>query len=164
LPIQDIDGTEKIRYTEFLAATIEAQGALGDDKLAEAFDRLDSDGTGYITADNLAEMLGNEITRQEIDAIVAESAISNDGRISFEAFMRLWEDPHDEPNHYEIFRDIMIGDGKMDSERSANLSGISSDDDLPIRPHATIGEQDVSKQSVSSSENRKRVSFNAPEM
>ena len=34
-------------YTEFLAATIEACGRIEDDRLAEAFDRLDSDDTGY---------------------------------------------------------------------------------------------------------------------
>jgi hypothetical protein len=34
-------------YTEFLAATIEACGQIEEDRLAEAFDRLDSDDTGY---------------------------------------------------------------------------------------------------------------------
>jgi hypothetical protein len=38
-----------IMYTEFLAATIEACGRIEDDYLAEAFDRLDSDDTGYST-------------------------------------------------------------------------------------------------------------------
>ena len=36
-----------IMYTEFLAATIEACGRIEDDRLAEAFDRLDCDDTGY---------------------------------------------------------------------------------------------------------------------
>lgn len=39
--LKDIDGTGKIRYTEFLAATIEARGAISEQRLAEAFDRLD---------------------------------------------------------------------------------------------------------------------------
>lgn len=34
-------------YTEFLAATIEACGRIEEDRLAEAFDRLDCDDTGY---------------------------------------------------------------------------------------------------------------------
>jgi hypothetical protein len=34
-------------YTEFLAATIEAQGYIAEDRIAEAFDRLDSNETGY---------------------------------------------------------------------------------------------------------------------
>ena len=39
-------------YTEFLAATIEACGHIEDDRLAEAFDRLDCDDTGYSTCPN----------------------------------------------------------------------------------------------------------------
>jgi calcium-dependent protein kinase len=34
-------------YTEFLAATIEAQGYIAEERVAEAFDRLDADETGY---------------------------------------------------------------------------------------------------------------------
>jgi calcium-dependent protein kinase len=36
-----------INYTEFLAATIEAQGYIEEDRIAEAFDRLDTDEVGY---------------------------------------------------------------------------------------------------------------------
>jgi EF-hand domain pair len=103
--------------------------------LADAFDRIDSDGTGYITAENLAEMLGGDFPRDELHAIIAESDISNDGRVSYEAFLRLWEEPDGEHNHYSIFREIML-DGKTDSERSANVSGISesgmSSDESPL--------------------------------
>jgi calcium-dependent protein kinase len=34
-------------YTEFLAATIEAHGYIAEERVAEAFDRLDADETGY---------------------------------------------------------------------------------------------------------------------
>jgi calcium-dependent protein kinase len=46
----DLDGSGKIRYTEFLAATIEVHGAIDEERLAEAFDRLDCDDSGYISA------------------------------------------------------------------------------------------------------------------
>jgi hypothetical protein len=39
---QAFDGSGVIRYTEFLAATIEARGAISKQKLAEAFDSLDT--------------------------------------------------------------------------------------------------------------------------
>jgi calcium-dependent protein kinase len=48
----DIDGTGLVHYTEFLAATIEAHGTIAEDRIAEAFDRIDSDDTGYITFEN----------------------------------------------------------------------------------------------------------------
>lgn len=34
-------------YTEFLAATIEARGRIEEDRIAEAFHRIDSDDTGF---------------------------------------------------------------------------------------------------------------------
>ena len=42
----DIDGSGFIRYTEFLAATIEATGAISESRLAEAFTRMDHHETG----------------------------------------------------------------------------------------------------------------------
>ena len=42
----DVDGSGSIRYTEFLAATIEATGWISEERLAEAFDRVDHDDTG----------------------------------------------------------------------------------------------------------------------
>lgn len=86
----DLDGTGKIRYTEFLAATIEAQGAISEERLAEAFDRMDSDDSGYITKENLRELLGDEIPESEIDAIIDEADLTQDGRISYSEFLALW--------------------------------------------------------------------------
>lgn len=42
----DVDGTGKIQYTEFLAAALESTGWISEERLAEAFDRLDHDDTG----------------------------------------------------------------------------------------------------------------------
>jgi len=78
---QDLDGSGKIRYTEFLAATIEAQGAISEERLAEAFDRLDSDDSGFISPENLIEILGPDFPREEIDEIIAESKLQKDNQI-----------------------------------------------------------------------------------
>jgi hypothetical protein len=59
--------------------------------LAEAFDRLDSDDSGYISADNLIEILGQSIPREEIDEIIAESDLTKDNQISYGNFLALWE-------------------------------------------------------------------------
>lgn len=42
----DLDGTGLVHYIEFLAATIESHGSIDEDRLAEAFDRLDSGKSG----------------------------------------------------------------------------------------------------------------------
>ena len=91
-----MDGSGRIRYTEFLAATIEAQGAISEERLAECFDRLDSDDSGYISAENLAELLGEEFPRDEIDEIIKEADLTKDNRISYSEFLALWEQKHEE--------------------------------------------------------------------
>ena len=98
----DLDGTGKIRYTEFLAATIEAQGAIDEVRLAEAFDRLDSDDSGYISADNLREILGDEFPQEELEKIIYEADLTHDNRISYPEFLALWE------NHHETQKDELL--------------------------------------------------------
>ena len=48
----DVDGTGSVHYTEFLAATIEAHGKIDELRIADAFDRIDCDDSGYITIQN----------------------------------------------------------------------------------------------------------------
>lgn len=92
----DLDGTGQIRYTEFLAATIEAHGAIDEERLAEAFDRLDSDDSGFISAANLREMLGANFPQDRIDEIIHEADLTQDNRISYPEFLALWEDRKEE--------------------------------------------------------------------
>ena len=101
----DLDGTGFIRYTEFLASTIEAQGAISEERLAEAFDRLDSDDSGFISAENLREILGNDFPKEEIDAIIKEA--SNNGSISYSDFLALWE-VQEERKREEIVQEITV--------------------------------------------------------
>ena len=100
-----MDGSGKIRYTEFLASTIEAQGAIDERRLAEAFDRLDSDDSGYITVQNLREMLGDDFPEAEIDEIIKESDITKDGKISYVEFLAQWQD-HKEAQRQDMVLDI----------------------------------------------------------
>jgi len=69
----DLDGSGRIRYTEFIAATIEAQGDISEERLAEAFDRFDTDDSGNICVDDLAEILGKDFPRHEIQDIIGDA-------------------------------------------------------------------------------------------
>jgi hypothetical protein len=92
----DIDGTGKVSYSEFLAATIEAHGSIEEERIAEAFDRLDEDDTGFVTAENLRSFLGDEIAEDVIDEILDEADTDQDGQISYEEFLDLWDEDMDE--------------------------------------------------------------------
>lgn len=117
----DMDGSGKIRYTEFLASTIEAHGAISEQRLAEAFDRIDADDSGYISKENLRELLGTELPQEEIDSIIEEADLTKDGKISYSEFLALWEDQH------EQMREDLIGEVQnLVSERSV-VSELSED-------------------------------------
>ena len=89
-----MDGTGRIRYTEFIAATIEAHGLIGEERLAEAFDRLDGDDSGFISAENITEILGDDISQEEIDEIIAEADLTKDNKVSYVEFLALWDKRH----------------------------------------------------------------------
>lgn len=57
----DDDHDGYLHFTEFLAATLETGGKeVTDDRLAEAFDQLDMDDSGFISRQNLEEFLGKD--------------------------------------------------------------------------------------------------------
>jgi hypothetical protein len=64
--------------------------------LAEAFDRLDSDDSGFISKENLREFLGDDLPQDEIDEIIREVDVNNDNKISYPEFLALWEDKNEE--------------------------------------------------------------------
>ena len=46
--MKDVNDNGLIDYIEFLAATIETQGQIEEERLHDAFDRFDQDESGYI--------------------------------------------------------------------------------------------------------------------
>jgi hypothetical protein len=84
---QDVNKNGNIMYTEFLAATIEAHGHIEEDRIAEAFDRLDADDTGFISKKNLRQVLGKDCTAEQIDAIMKSADKNDDGQISYKEFL-----------------------------------------------------------------------------
>jgi len=82
----DVNSTGNINYTEFVAATLEINGHIEEERVAEAFDRLDSDDSGYISRENLRQFLGKRASSAAIDDILKAGDLDGDGKISWEEF------------------------------------------------------------------------------
>jgi calcium-dependent protein kinase len=48
--------------------------------VAEAFDRLDSDESGYISTRDLRDFLGKEVPMERIDEMINEADVDHDGQ------------------------------------------------------------------------------------
>jgi hypothetical protein len=83
-----------VRYTEFIAATIEVHGTISEARLAEAFDRLDCDDSGFITVSNLMELIGKEASKEDVEDIIQEVDKDRDGSVSYSEYLGMWEDSH----------------------------------------------------------------------
>lgn len=86
----DAGNDGKIYYTEFLAATLEAHGRIVEETLADAFDRMDVDDTGFISVQNLRDFLGSDATEDKIKQLMAEADLDGSGRITFDDFLMLF--------------------------------------------------------------------------
>jgi Ca2+-binding EF-hand superfamily protein len=87
----DVNKNGVIMYTEFIAATLEAQGHIEEERVAEAFDRLDSDDSGFISKKNLTEFLGSQASSQDIQDLINEIDGDGDGEISYVEFLSLFQ-------------------------------------------------------------------------
>lgn len=74
---------------------MEAQGNISQHKIAECFDELDEDDTGYISKENLRKILPKTMTSEEIDKLIADiDTDDGDGKISFQEFRKAFTDDH----------------------------------------------------------------------
>jgi len=86
----DVNKNGRIMYTEFIAATLELHGRIEEKRVAEAFDHIDDDDSGYITKKNLKQLLGERGTSEQIDKLIEEADTDGDGKISFEEFLVMY--------------------------------------------------------------------------
>ena len=83
--INDKDGNGKIDFPEFLTIMARKMNEFIDKDLKEAFHAFDSDGKGFISADELRLVL----TDEEVDEMLGEVDCDGDRRVDFEEFVKI---------------------------------------------------------------------------
>ena len=85
----DQDNSGRIHYAEFLAAVAESQGLITMERLADAFDRIDSQGKGYISRKDLCSILGSDFNEEVVNTMIDEADYKKNGQIDYDEFLRL---------------------------------------------------------------------------
>jgi len=83
----DSNSNEEIHYSDFLAAMVSTQIAMHDDLLRIAFKKFDTDRSGYITLDNLKQILGETFEGESVEELLSEADQLKDNRISYAEFV-----------------------------------------------------------------------------
>lgn len=130
----DINQNGHIMYTEFIAATLEAQGQLNEDRIAEAFDRLDVDNSGYISKANMLDFLADTgATEQEIEQIIeGADTEEKDGQVSYDEFLAMFRMQDQDRNSsllsgfsaFDLSRGLSLDDAE--ETKSGNLVGVDA--------------------------------------
>jgi len=115
----DAAGNNEIQYSEFLAAMVSSRVNLYDDFLQTAFKRFDTDASGFISLDNLRDMLGGGVSDADMQEIMNEVDGNHDGKISFEEFKDYVRGVHTASG---TDKQTMIVDKFIDSEMGQELS------------------------------------------
>lgn len=90
----------KIRYTDFLVATLDKKKLLDEELLYLTFQHFDVDSDGFINVHDLKSALeshGDPTTMTDIEAMIAEWDLDNNRQIDFEEFHRLVESLKEAP-------------------------------------------------------------------
>jgi calcium-dependent protein kinase len=90
----DTDKSGTINYTEFIAATMDAQIFMREENLRNAFMIFDTDQSGKIDAKEIKALLEGEefqdqIEHDKLKAVVDEVDTNGDGEIDFEEFLTM---------------------------------------------------------------------------
>jgi calcium-dependent protein kinase len=86
----DVDKNGKIDYTEFIASTMEGAKYYKNERLLEAFESFDKDGSGQISKGELLETLKAEKCQEkEIEKFIKAVDKDGNGKISIDEFRQL---------------------------------------------------------------------------
>jgi len=121
----DSNNDETIHYSDFLAAMLSSQIAMHDDLLRSAFNRFDLERTGYITVDDVREVLGDSFKGEQVETLMREADLLQDDRISYAEFVAYLRgtplESHGEAGDKLIDRELRTRWRAKDSDSRHNL-------------------------------------------
>jgi len=113
----DTNHTDEIHYSEFLAAMVSSRIAIHDDLLKGAFKRFDTDNSGFISVENLREVLGDSFEGAEVEKLLQEADLKQDGKISYEEWIAYLKGGDSKDEHTSAAARVIDGHIKNQERR-----------------------------------------------
>ena len=85
-----MSSNETLNYNEFVAAAMCKRISIDEERLHVAFESLDTQSSGHISASSIRDILGDEVNEDMIKEIVVEMDCARDGIIEWKEFLRYW--------------------------------------------------------------------------
>ncbi|CAJ1406377.1 unnamed protein product [Effrenium voratum] len=89
--VLDANGDEQVYYSDFLAATMDVRKQIRQEAVLSAFNRLDADGSGSISAEDLRKVIGETFEGVNVELLVREADAACKGELTFQDFLGLLE-------------------------------------------------------------------------
>lgn len=87
--VLDANGNEQVYYSDFLAATLDVRKQIRKEAVLSAFHRLDADGSGSISPDDLRKVIGETFEGVNVELLVREADAACKGELTFQDFLSL---------------------------------------------------------------------------
>lgn len=87
--VLDANGDEQVYYSDFLAATLDVRKQIRKEAVLSAFHRLDADGSGSISPDDLRKVIGETFEGVNVELLVREADAACKGELTFQDFLSL---------------------------------------------------------------------------
>jgi len=123
----DYNHDQEIHYSDFLAAMTTTRLDVDDAMLGDTFRRFDTDHSGYITVQNLRDVLGNNVEGERVEGLIAEADQDNDGQISFAEFIA-----------YMKGSSLDIDISETTSEESFDETSVQADEGVAHKMHSSV--------------------------
>jgi len=78
---------KEIQYSDFLAAMVSSRIALSNELLQDCFQKFDVDATGFITTDNLVEVLGDKFNGIPTETMLDDVDTLHGGKVCWHEFV-----------------------------------------------------------------------------
>ena len=88
----DTDNSGNIEYTEFIAASLEKNVYMNEQKLKDAFKLFDADNSGKISKSEISKVLNMSMNSKEVENIINKYDLNKDGEIDFKEFMNMMKE------------------------------------------------------------------------